>query len=161
MTTTITTTKSIRLKILKPVYSNLIIKEEELPEYLCRSKRISSSNDVFQMFRSLVHTPRECFICLHLDNKNKILCVDYVSQGSLTASIVHPREVFTSAILSAAASLVFIHQHPSGCPEASGEDLSICTRLKQAGELLGIRICDFIIIGDEKYVSLADRGFIG
>lgn len=144
MTTTINT-RSIRLKILKPVYSNLIIKEEELPEYLCKSKRISSSNDVFQMFRSLVNTPRECFICLHLDNKNKILCVDYVSQGSLTASIVHPREVFTSAILSAAASLVFIHQHPSGCPEASGEDLSICTRLKQAGELLGIKTLDFIM----------------
>jgi DNA repair protein RadC len=160
MTTTITTTKSIRLKILKPIYSNLIIKEEELPEYLCRSKRISSSNDVFQMFRSLVNTPRECFIALHLDNKNKILCVDYVSQGSLTASIVHPREVFTSAILSAAASLVYVHQHPSGCPEASAEDLSICTRLKQAGELLGIRTHDFIIIGDDRHVSLADRGFL-
>lgn len=160
MTTTINT-KSIRLKILKPVYSNIVIKEEELPDYLCKSKRISSSNDVFQMFRSLVHTPRECFICLHLDNKNKILCVDYVSQGSLTASIVHPREVFTSAILSAAASLVFVHQHPSGDPEPSREDLDITNRLKQAGELLGIRTMDFIIIGDERYVSLADRGLIG
>ena len=160
MTTTITT-RSIRLKILKPVYSNLIIKEEELPEYLCRTKRISSANDVFQMFKSLVNTPRECFIALHLDNKNKILCVDYVSQGSLTASIVHPREVFTSAILSAAASLVFVHQHPSGDPEPSREDLDITTRLRQAGELLGIRTMDFIIIGDERYVSLADRGLIG
>ena len=99
--TTTNNTKSIRLKILKPVYSNLILKEEDMSEYLCKSKRISSSNDVFQMFRSLVNTPRECFICLHLDNKNKILCVDYVSQGSLVASIVSPREVFTSAILSA------------------------------------------------------------
>jgi DNA repair protein RadC len=152
--------KSIRFKIIKPVYSTLIISEEELPEYLCRTRRFNCANDVFQMFRSLVDTPRESFICLHLDNKNKILCIDNVSTGSLTASIVHPREVFTSAILSAAAGLIFVHAHPSGDPEPSREDLDITTRLKQCSELLGIRVLDHIIIGENRYVSLADRGLI-
>lgn len=153
--------KRIRFKIIKPVYSTLIIAEEELPEYLCRSHRFSCANDVFQIFRSMVHTPRESFICLHLDNKNKILCVDYVSTGSLTASIVHPREVFTSAILSAAASLILVHAHPSGDPEPSREDLDITSRLRQGAELLGIRILDHVIIGENRYVSLADRGLLG
>lgn len=152
--------KTMRFKIIKPVYEKLTIHEEDLPSYLVKNKRISTASDVFQMFSSLVNSPRECFIALHLDNKNKILCVDIISQGSLTASIVHPREVFTSAILSAAAALVFVHAHPSGDPEASREDLDITTRLKQCGELLGIRILDHIIVGDGRYVSLADRGLL-
>lgn len=152
--------KSMRLRLIKPVYEKLIIREEDLPDYLVKSKRISTASDVFQMFSSLVNTPRECFICLHLDNKNKIICVDICSVGSLTASIVHPREIFIPVLLSGAAALVFVHQHPSGDPEPSREDLDITTRLKQGSELLGIRILDHIIIGDGRYVSLADRGLL-
>jgi DNA repair protein RadC len=152
--------KTMRLKIIKPVFEKLVICEEDLPDYLVKNKRMSTASDVFQMFKSLVNTPRETFICLHLNNKNVIQCVDVCSVGSLTASIVHPREIFIPALLSGAAALCFIHQHPSGDPEPSREDLDITTRLKQCGELLGIRVLDHIIIGQERYVSLADRGLL-
>ena len=112
------------------------------------------------MFKHLVNSPREVFLCLHVDSKNKIVCIDTVSQGSLNASIVHPRELFSSAILSAAAGLCFIHQHPSGDPEPSREDIELTKRLKEGAELLGIRILDHVIIGDGRYVSLADKGLI-
>lgn len=165
MTTTHTITgdsgnlKTMRIKIIKPVYETLTIRED-LPDYLLNRRIFSTASDVFHMFKSLVNCPRECFLALHLDNKNRILCLDYVSQGSLTASIVHMREVFIPVLLSGAAAVVFIHQHPSGCPEPSREDLDITIRLKQSGELLGIRVLDHIIVGDARYVSLADRGLL-
>ena len=151
--------KTMRLKIIKPHYETLTIRED-LPDYFVNNRTFSTASDVFKMFKSLVNCPRETFICLHLDNKNKILCLDFVSQGSLTASIVHPREVFIPVLLSGAAAIVFVHQHPSGDPEPSREDLDITTRLKQCGELLGVRVLDFLIIGEDRYVSLADRGLL-
>lgn len=152
--------KTMRFKIIKPVYEKLTIHEEDLPDYLINRRTFSTASDVYHMFKSLVNCPRECFIALHLDNKNKILCLDFVSQGSLTASIVHPREVFIPVLLSGAAAVVFVHAHPSGDPTESREDLDITTRLKQCGELLGIRVLDHIIIGDGRWVSLADRGLL-
>lgn len=157
---TTTATKTIRFKIIKPIYETLTI-HEPLPDYLSRTKRFQCASDVYLMFKHLVNVPRETFICIHLDNKNKILCVDYVSTGSLTASIVHPREVFIPALLSGAAALVCVHQHPSGDPEPSREDLDITSRLRQGAELLGLRFLDHIIVGEDRYVSLADRGIIG
>ncbi|HEX3037260.1 MAG TPA: JAB domain-containing protein [Thermodesulfobacteriota bacterium] len=151
--------KTIRLKIIKPVYETLTIREE-LPDYLAKNKKITSSADVFQMFRSLVNIPRETFIALHLSNKNTIICVDVCSIGSLSASICHPRDIYIPALLSGAASTVFVHQHPSGCPEPSREDQEIATRLKEVGELIGIRTLDFIVIGDGSYVSFTDRGLL-
>ena len=151
--------KSMRLKVLTPTYTTMTI-NEELPDYLRRSRRITSSRDVYQMFKHLVSSPREVFLCLHVDSKNKIVCIDTVSQGSLNASIVHPRELFSSAILSAAAGLVFIHQHPSGDPEPSREDIELTKRLKEGAELLGIRILDHIIIGQGAYYSFADQGIL-
>ena len=151
--------KTMRLKIIKPHYETLTIRED-LPDYFVNNRTFSTASDVFNMFKSLVNTPRECFLALHLDNKNKILCLDFVSQGSLTAAICHPREIFIPVLLSGAAAVVFLHNHPSGCPEASREDIQLTERLKQCGELLGIRILDHIIIGDGRYVSLADRGLL-
>lgn len=151
--------RTMRIKIIKPVYETLTI-HEDLPEYLIKNRRIQSASDVFQMFQSLVNVPRETFVALHLDNKHKILCADFCSVGSLTASIVHPREIFIPILLSGAAAAVYVHQHPSGCPEPSREDKDICTRLQQVGELCGIRTLDFITIGDGCYVSMADRGVL-
>jgi len=119
-----------------------------------------SANAIFEMFKDLSREAKEHFISLHLDNKNKILCIDRVSVGSLTASVVHPREVFKTALLSSAAAVVFIHNHPSGDPEPSREDLDITTRLKQCGELLGIRILDHVVIGENRYCSFSDRGYL-
>jgi DNA repair protein RadC len=133
---------------------------EDLPEYLRKTRRVTSSREVYLMFKHLMTNPREVFLCLHLDSKNKIVCVDHVSQGSLNASIVHPRELFSSAILSASAALILIHQHPSGDPEPSREDIELTTRLQDGAKLLGIRILDHIIIGEDRYISFADRGIM-
>jgi DNA repair protein RadC len=93
-----------------------------------------------------------------LDGKNRIACVDCVSVGSLNQSIVHPREVFKTALISNAAALVLIHNHPSGDPSPSSEDIAITRRLKEAGDLLGIKVVDHVIVGTDGMVSLLERG---
>lgn len=155
--TNISKPKSFRLKVLTPKYTTLTI-NEELPDYLRKNRRITSSADVYQMFKHLIGNPREVFICLHVDSKNRVLCADYVSQGSLSSSIVHPRELFSGAILSAAAGLVLIHQHPSGDPKPSAEDFALTKRLKEGADILGIRILDHCVIGEGTYYSFADQG---
>ena len=108
-------------------------------------------------FQLLKH---EEFIALLLDSKNRLLREVGISEGSLTASIVHPREVFAPVVREAAAAVLFVHNHPSGDPAPSREDLEITRRLKEAGDLMGVRVLDHIIIGSEGYVSLADRGLL-
>ena len=99
---------------------------------------------------------REHFVVLVLDGKNRVLGFNVVSVGSLTAALVHPREVFKAAILSNAAALILVHNHPSGDPTPSAEDRAITERLRQVGELVGIRVFDHVVIGDEgQFVSLA------
>lgn len=96
-----------------------------------------------------------------LDNKNRIIKVESeVTKGSLTSSIVHPREALKAAIKESAASVVFVHNHPSGDPEPSKEDIQITSRLSEAGNIVGIKILDHIIIGNDKYVSFKDRGIM-
>jgi len=97
---------------------------------------------------------------LHLDGKNKIQCIDLVSVGSLNQSIVHPREVFKSACLSNAAAMILIHPHPTGDPNPSSEEINITRRLKEAGEILGIKRVDHIIVGDGQYLSFVERGLL-
>jgi DNA repair protein RadC len=93
-----------------------------------------------------------------LDTKNRVLGFHVVSVGSLGASLVHPREVFKIAILANAASVILVHNHPSGDPEPSAEDRRVTERLKEAGELVGIPVLDHVVIGDGRYVSFTDRG---
>lgn len=101
---------------------------------------------------------REHFVVLLLDGKNRIVGFNVVSIGSLTAALVHPREVFKAAILSNAAALILVHNHPSGDPTPSAEDRAITERLRQVGELVGIRVLDHVVIGDEgQFVSLAEQ----
>lgn len=88
------------------------------------------------------------------------LHIDVVSIGSLNQSIVHPRSVFMTACLSSSASLVCVHNHPSGDPTPSSEDIAITRRLKEAGELMGIKVLDHVIIGDGEYVSFVERGLL-
>lgn len=119
----------------------------------------SSAHEVYSHYHeSLRDLKRERFIVLLLDNKNRLIRDVQISEGSLTASIVHPREVFVPVVRESAAAVLFVHNHPSGDPEPSREDLDITNRLRQAGELMGVRVLDHIIIGSNRYVSLADRG---
>ena len=83
-----------------------------------------------------------------------------ISTGSLTASLVHPREVYRAAIFLDAAALIFVHNHPSGDPAPSPEDMEITKRLKEVGEVMGIRINDHIILGENRYFSFSDRGVL-
>ena len=102
----------------------------------------------------------EHFRVLFLDTRNQVTNASDISIGTLNASIVHPREVFKAAISHLAAAIVLVHNHPSGDPKPSGEDLSLTARLKQAGELVGIPVFDHLIIGDGTFVSLKGLGLM-
>jgi len=101
---------------------------------------------------------KEYFLALLLDTRNRLIKVSEISVGSLDASIVHPREVFKEAISASAASVIFTHNHPSGDPEASEDDIKLTKQLAQAGEIVGIDVLDHIIVCDKKYVSLKREG---
>ena len=123
-------------------------------------QQFRSSQEIYETFRErFIRADREEFIVLLLDAKNKLLGFHVVSVGSLTSSVVHPREVFKVAILGNAAAVILLHNHPSGDPTPSNEDLSITTRLCQIGEVLGIRVLDHVVIGDGRYVSFVDDGY--
>lgn len=123
--------------------------------------RYSHPQEVYKHFRGrLADRKREMFIVLLLDSKNRLLREVQISEGSLTASIVHPREVFAAVVRESAAALLLVHNHPSGDPTPSREDRDITLRLKEAGELMGVRVLDHIVIGAEGYVSFADRGLL-
>jgi DNA repair protein RadC len=103
---------------------------------------------------------REKCVVMCLDRKNGLIGLNVVSVGSLTTSIVHPREVFKPAILSNASSVILSHNHPSGDPLPSQEDRALTARLVQAGKVLGVEALDHIIVGDGKYFSFADEGIL-
>jgi DNA repair protein RadC len=147
--------KALRLRVIRPVFESVTIQEEN-GAYLF-GEPLTCSQSVFETFRFLQQETKEHFVALHLDSKNRLVCIDLVASGSMSACIVHPREVFKSALLSSAAALILVHNHPSGDPSPSREDTEITKRLREAGDLLGVRVLDHIIIG-ETYLSMADRG---
>ena len=104
--------------------------------------------------------PVETFGLLALDARHRLRREAVISVGCLTASLVHPREVFQEAVVSRAAALVLFHNHPSGDPEPSAEDLALTRRLAAAGSLMGIEILDHLVLGAGRYVSLKDRGHL-
>ena len=101
---------------------------------------------------------KEHFVALLLDTRNQLIKASEISIGSLDSSIVHPREVFKEAIAASAASVILVHNHPSGDPEASEDDIKLTKRLVEAGEIVGIDVLDHIIIGGKKYLSLKREG---
>ncbi|MGE7779516.1 RadC family protein [Peribacillus sp. NPDC097264] len=103
---------------------------------------------------------QEHFVCLYLNTKNQVLHKRTVFIGSLNASIVHPREVFKEAFRRSAASIICLHNHPSGDPSPSREDIEVTKRLVECGKIMGIEVLDHIIIGEHKYVSLKEKGYL-
>lgn len=124
-------------------------------------QRYTSSQQVYEHYRFRFHDrKKEYVMALLLDGKNRVVREVRVSEGSLSQSIVHPREVFNPAVRDSAAAIILVHNHPSGDPSPSREDMELTRRMKEAGELMGIRLLDHVIIGDGSYVSLADRGHL-
>ncbi len=121
-----------------------------------------SSEEVASYYRPrMKDLKKEMFRCALLDTKNKIIRDEVISIGSLTSSIVHPRDTFKTAVRESAAAVIFIHNHPSGDTKPSQEDILLTRRLVQAGELLGIQVLDHIIIGDGSHFSFRENGMIG
>jgi len=122
---------------------------------------LRSSEDVFHHFRHhLEKERREFFYVVLLNNKNKKMREVKISEGSLTASLVHPREVYNPVIRDSAAAVIFVHNHPSGDPAPSQEDIEITRRLKEVGEVMGVRVLDHVVIGHDRYFSFSDRGML-
>jgi len=122
---------------------------------------IRSSSDVSKLLmEDMRHLKKEVFKVLLLNIKNHLIKQMNISIGSLNASIVHPREVFSEAVKTGCSSIIFVHNHPSGDPEPSMEDIDTTKKLASAGEILGIKVLDHIIIGNGIYVSLKEKGII-
>ena len=137
-----------------PAYKVMLVKEGNA---VIAKQKIGSPLDVVDMMQDYLEgVDRENFVIAMLDTKNNVIGVNTVSIGSLNSSIVHPREVFKAALLAGAASIILCHNHPSGDPEPSKEDIQVTNRLVKAGEIIGIEVLDHIILGDRTYKSLKE-----
>ena len=130
--------------------------KEKIKRYRCAEEVFNSDIVKYE----LKGADREKFICIHLDGKNRIRHYEVVSVGSLNSSIVHPREVYKAAIKSNAASVIFIHNHPTGDPTPSSDDIAITKRLVGAGKILGIKVLDHIIVGDTTHYSFSEENLL-
>lgn len=125
------------------------------------SQTLRTSAEVYALLREEAATwDREHFLVLALDGKNRLLGVETISVGTLTASLVHPREVMKGLLLANAAAFVVAHNHPSGDPTPSAEDVAITKRVKDCADLFGIRLLDHVILGLERYISMCDEGLL-
>lgn len=123
--------------------------------------KINSPEDVYKrLYPGLREHKKESFIELCLDTKNQILKEEVISIGSLNANIVHPREVFKTALAESAAHIIVVHNHPSGDPAPSREDIEITKKLVETGKIIGIDVLDHVIIGDGRHFSMKEAGHI-
>lgn len=122
---------------------------------------IRSPEDVSKlMMEEMRHLTQEHFVCLFLNTKNQVIAQHTIFIGSLNSSIVHPREVFKEAIRRSSASIICLHNHPSGDPTPSKEDIEVTKRLISVGQIVGIDMLDHVIIGDGRFCSLREKGLI-
>lgn len=124
-----------------------------------QKNKVLGPSDIGQLLMSeLRYKRQEHFVVVLLDTKNQVIAVETVSMGTLNATLVHPREVFTRAIKRSAHGVILVHNHPSGIPEPSKEDLDLTARLVEAGKIIGIHVLDHVIIGDGVWHSLKEHG---
>jgi DNA repair protein RadC len=135
---------------------------EDLPGLKAqRSVILRSPEDVFLLYGDIfTDQVRERFLAIWLDASNKVVGFEVVTEGTLNSSLVHPREVFPGAIVATAASIIVAHNHSSGNPEPSAEDLEITKQLVESGKTIGIPVHDHVIFAGEAFTSLAERGLI-
>lgn len=145
------------------LYNYKIVREKSETYYDGR-KSLNSPYDAAEIFREYYEEnfdmDKEHFSIIMVNTKNKIIGINIVSMGTLKQTLVHPREVFRPAVIASASKIFLCHNHPSGGPTQSKEDIAITKRLKEAGKILGIEVLDHIILGDNKYKSLLEEGII-
>lgn len=122
--------------------------------------KLNTPLKVFEFYKSRINDDQEQFYCIYLDASKKVIEEKLLFIGTVNYSLVHPRDVFKEAYLLNATSIICVHNHPSGDVKPSTEDINLTTRLKEIGMLLGIRVIDHIIIGDDKYYSFLENGKI-
>ncbi len=138
-----------------PRYRVMLVKESGVT---AGDVRISDSQKAYRLLEPLFDgLDREHFMVVGLDAKHAVIGINTVSIGSVTMSIVHPREVFKPLILLNASAVILAHNHPSGDPTPSQEDRALTRRLKDGGELLGIAVLDHLVLGEDRYYSFADH----
>ncbi len=149
--------KEAALKVQTAIQFALKLRQFETPP----SEKVRSPQEAYTVVSYLEHYPQEKFLVVALDTRNQVIAKKEIFTGTLDASIVHPREVFQFAIRHAASSILVAHQHPSGDPKESREDVEVTKRLAEAGKIIGIYLCDHIIVGSSnRYTSLKEKGFI-
>ncbi|MGH7163739.1 MAG: RadC family protein, partial [Planctomycetota bacterium] len=130
-------------------------------ERLRAGEQFANPRQIFDHYHAVLRDKkREMFLVVLLDARHRILREEVVSEGSLTSSIVHPRDVFAPAVRESAGAVVLVHNHPSGDPRPSDEDVAVTRRLVHASELLGIRVLDHVIVGDGAYASFKEAGLL-
>ena len=128
-------------------------REREIPKI-----KIGDAGDVADLVGNMQDYDREFFKVIYLDTKNRVIGIETISRGSIDANIVHPRELFKGAILANATSILLVHNHPSGIPEPSEDDIKISSEINEVGKVVRMRVLDHIIIGKEGYTSLKSKG---
>ncbi len=152
----------------KGITQRTLLKIQGLRSFIRRASReraannpkITSPGDVADLVVDMRYLDREHFRVIYINTKNIVLEAKDMFIGTLSSSIVHPREIFKRAVEKSAASIILVHNHPSNNPEPSGEDIKITKRIVEAGELMGIKVLDHIIIGGDTYKSLKELGYI-
>ena len=152
-------TRSIKFRTIRPVFETLTVKEN-VAGYFNPKARLTSPTQIWELFRWLGRETKEYMIVLLMDGKNRISAVDICSIGTLNQSLCHPREIFKSALMVSCASIVILHNHPSGCTLPSSEDIQITRRLKEASEIIGIKLLDHLVVSDTEYTSFVERGLL-
>jgi DNA repair protein RadC len=137
------------------------VADRYLEKRLIHKDPLNNSKELFDyLYHGIREKRRECFTVLFLDAKNRVLATEILFEGTLTASSVYPREVILASLNHHAAALIFAHNHPSGDPDPSPEDISITRQLIFACRAVGITVHEHLIIGDNRYFSFADQGYI-
>jgi DNA repair protein RadC len=148
-------TNMLGIKLIKAVSDRFLAKK------VVGKSAITNSRDLYTYLNGVIRDKtRECFMAIFLDSKNRVLAMETLFEGTLTASGVYPREVIRAALQHHAAALIFAHNHPSGEPRPSAEDMAVTRQLVFAGRVMGMTVHEHLIIGENRYYSFADQGHL-